>query len=327
MANSELFCAEFVAKVKSPASLCVPNGGAQFECTAMHCSGCADGVVRSLYAIFCAATVGKASDEDISAARVALEEMDAIDEPSISKFNPDVVSAGGCVKKQYGLEYHGGCLVDPLVQSKRVFQTVHSMKPETPIRARPAVWTDVLVHWDIPEEYNATEATVGNFVTAIRNRSGDPPTINRVPVKIEVCCSPRNPKKKWIDYKDRAGRVHRFSVPKKGGILNYAGGEKTLGVLIADDALSSGEIKTYDKVLETSAAHFAMSFVQTLVTSKVVKTDTTSVVVVMPPVSEDWSAAAASDAMTRASGEHLRALLKRKEPPSPLTCTRSSPTR
>lgn len=311
------FCNEFLAKMTSPELYCLPTKGVSktMSCLGYHYGACADRVVASLYSVYCFASVGKATAEEISVARVALRGIESVDDPGFTKI-PGSQSAAGCFVSNCGLEFYVGSLNGMEVWYQNLVRPLSCIRSsgegwDTKEADREPFWVDPSMVVVIPHTYEFKTVSVGNFVYARRSSKSKRDKLRRTSVDIQLC---KNVNDIWIEYVDRVGRLYRFNgicdtTDQRSVLSSYRFSCSPINVIVTD-ALGAGNTDVHlprsDPKLDVSVASFAAcTHVKKAALGRERVEDL--VVAVMPPIMDDEVYEYCNGAILKGSCAHLSA--------------------
>lgn len=321
MDDSISFCEEFVGKLGSdPCLFCLPKvgRGALFSCMGYHHAGCKDAEVASIYVVYCNAVLGKASPEDIAAARNALHNRVSVEDPGLLKKDPGFESKFGCFVPSCGLELYvlsvGGMSA---FTSGTMEKAENCMKKENlPFSsAEPgdAYWSDPTLPAEATTKpYDYCTVSVGNFVYARQHNKGKKDFLTMSSVDISLCRYKTIAY--WMQYVDRKGRMYRFNFDKslatEKTLLSAQNALQSPATVIISDALSAGnnEVHMNDGITANTASFSAYQKARHAVAMYRNPKTLDVVTVVMPSMANDEALRLCNIALSRVSVAHLKAL-------------------
>ena len=323
MDDSNSFCEEFVAKLGGdPCRFCLPKVGEGLRsCMGYHHAECEDAEVASIYVVYCNAALGKATPDDVAAARKSLYNRDSVGDRGLLKKEPNFESPFGCFLPSCGLELYGVSVGGMGVRTNTDSTTIVTIENAnalmkntehfSPAEPGDAFWSDPSLPAEatsMPYEYRTV--SVGNFVYA-RKRQGKKDFLTTAPVKIKLCRY--NTIANWMQYVDRKGRMYRFAFDKvlhtEKTLLSASNILQSPAVVIIADALSAGnnEVHMNDGIAANVASFSVYQRVRHAVRHRTLKI-TDLVTAVMPSMADDEALRACNKALSRASVAHLKAL-------------------
>lgn len=317
MDDSISFCEEFVGKLGGdPCRFCLPKvGRGLLSCMGYHHAECKDAEVASIYVVYCNAALGKASPEDVAAARKALHTRDSVEDPGLLKKDPVFESPFGCFVPSCGLELYGVSVCGMGAFTNGTMENANTLMKSTKgfLSAEPgdAFWSDPALPAEAtnkPYEYCAV--SVGNFVYAWK-RQGKKDFLTMVPVEIRLCRYKTIAY--WMQYVDRKGRMYRFTFDKvlhtEKTLLSAPNVLQSPAIVIIADALSAGnnEVHMNDGITANVASFSVYQRVRHAVMNRTLKIEDL-VTAVMPSMATAQALSMCNKALSRASVAHLKAL-------------------
>jgi hypothetical protein len=317
MDDSISFCEEFVGKLGADACrFCLPKDKAGVRsCMGYHHAACEDGEVASIYVVYCHAASGKASPEDVAAARKALQARESVADPGLLKKDPDFESPFGCIVPSCGLEFYNMSVTGMSVYYAGTLLNAEDLLKNSSLPGKmagpgDAYWSDPELPADfINKEYNYVTVSVGNFVYA-QKRTGKKDFLTTTPVNIMLCR--HKGVARWMQYVDRKGRMYRFTIDRithtEKTLLMAANILHSLGIVIIADALSAGnsEVLMSDTFAANVASYGVFKKVRRAVMADCKTRD--FVTAVMPSMANDDALRLCNKALLRASAAHLKSL-------------------